>query len=843
MTAPTGSARRRASSAPSAAPSRVARGGSLPTRRWILDLTAVAVLLLIAIIGFWPTFDGPRYLVAGLGALALGMALGVLGRLLGWGILLLTAATVVTYFLFGGALALPHTAVLGFVPTLETLRQLALGAVLSWKQLLTTIAPVATDDGHLIVPFLLTLVAAVLTTSLALRLRSAAWALLPAAGFLAVEIALGTSQPAVPVMQGIVFGLVAVVWLAVRQAWEPQAAAISVGEGTARRGAGTRRVLMGAGVIAVAAIVGVLTSGFAAPSSPRYVLRDVVIPPFDIREFPSPLQSFRALVRDHPDDALFTASGLPEGARIRLATMDAYNGTVYNVSDDGAGSSSAFAPARAIMSTDADGTPATVHVEIDALEGVWMPDAGAVRSVTFDGDRADDLRRTAHYNEATETGVVTAGLEKGDAYTLEAVIPDVPSDEQLADSAFAPLKLPKQHGVPETLADIASKTVAEAETPIEQVRALQQMLSEGGYFSHGLAGQPLSRAGHGAERISTLLGSEQMVGDDEQYATAMALLAREIGIPARVVMGFYPDEDEAAAPVFTATGDTLHAWVEVAFDDAGWVPFDPTPPEDQVPSDQTTKPKADPKPQVLQPPPPPQEPVDLPPTVADDRGSDDEDGFGAGLLWTIVSIGAGALGVLAVLLAPFVVIGALKAARRRKRREAERAADRISGGWDELVDRASDFGAPVRPGATRQEDAGILTAAFAEPRVATLASRADLEVFGPTEPTPHDIESFWAEVDEIVGGLGRDRSFWQRLGARLSIRSLLDGTRFALPPRVARPPRPPRNARSPRRAPATPRPGADSAESAPAAPASRRSRRTSGEPPAPPAQERSLIHI
>jgi hypothetical protein len=349
------------------------------------------------------------------------------------------------------------------------------------------------------------------------------------------------------------------------------------------------------------------------------------------------------------------------------------------------------------------------------------------------------------------------------------------------------------------------------------------MLSEGGYFSHGLAGQPLSRAGHGAERISTLLGSQQMVGDDEQYATAMALLAGQVGIPARVVMGFYPAEDEAAQGAFTATGDTLHAWVEVAFEDAGWVPFDPTPPDDQVPSDQTTKPKADPKPQVLQPPPPPQEPVDLPPTVADDRGSEDENAFDAALLWTIITIGVGVLGLLAVLLAPFIVIGALKAARRRQRREAARASDRISGGWDELVDRASDYGAPVRPGATRQEDAGVLTAAFAEPRVATLATRADAQVFGPVEPTPGDIEAFWTQVDEIVGGMGSGRSLWQRLKARLSIRSLLEGTRFELPARV------PRTASRPPEAAASSGPAAATADdptaTAGSKPSSRASRR------------------
>ena len=79
------------------------------------------------------------------------------------------------------------------------------------------------------------------------------------------------------------------------------------------------------------------TQAPAAPASPRYVLRDVVIPPFDVRAYPSPLQSFRGYVRDFADEPLFTVSGLPSGARVRLATMDAYSGTVYNVSEGGAG--------------------------------------------------------------------------------------------------------------------------------------------------------------------------------------------------------------------------------------------------------------------------------------------------------------------------------------------------------------------------------------------------------------------------------------------------------------------------------------------------------------------------
>lgn len=759
--------------------------GRLELRRWVLDLSAVALLLAVPIAGFWPTFASGAYLAAAIGGALLGIAIAVAGTLWRWGVLLLAGATVLVYFLFGGALALPHTTVIGVIPTLDTLQQLALGTVTSWKQLLTTVAPVAASDGHLVVPFLLTLVSAVVTTSLALRLSQAAWALIPVAAFLALQIAIGTSEPAVPVVQGVVFAVVAVAWLSLRASWERGGAAHSIGgDEAASRGAAPRRVLLGAGVVAVAVVVGVTTSAVAAPDVPRYVLRDVVIPPFDIREYPSPLQSFRALVRDDAAESLFRVSGLPEEARVRIAAMDAYSGTVYNVSDEGAGSSSAFRPVRGEMSQDAEGTPVTLRFDIDAWNAVWLPEAGAVTDVVFDGDNADELRRTAHYNESTGTGVVTSRLTEGDGYTLDTLLPVTPSDERLAGEAFAPLKLPKQEGVPQEFADVASKAVADATTPIEQARALESFLAEGGFFSHGLEGEVLSRAGHGAERITTLLNGDQMVGDDEQYATAMALLAREIGIPARVVMGFYPDEDAAGEAVFEATGDTLHAWVEVAFENSGWVAFDPTPPEDKLPNDQTTKPRADPKPQVLQPPPPEQEPVDLPLTVPDDRESEDENDAGNALLGTILLITASVLGLLALLASPFIVIGLLKAARRRRRREAERAADRISGGWDELVDRAVDFGTPVREGATRQEDAAVVGDAFEETRVVTLARRADQEVFGPSDPSPDDVEEFWRQVDEIVGGMATRRSPWQRLRARLSLRSLLAGTKLALAPRT-----------------------------------------------------------
>lgn len=765
----------------SAAADIVSPGASAPTipaRRWVLDILMVTVLLGASAVGFWPSFAGPGFLGAAIGGAALGIAIAAVAAWRHWGILVIAGLTVIAYFLFGGALALPHTALFGVIPSLETLQHLAVGVVTSWKEMLTTVAPVSAADGHLLVPFILMLVTAVITASLALRLRQPAWALIPAGALLALVIAFGTPEPAAPIIQGAVFAVASIAWLALRQIWSPQNTAVSVSEADPARvnSMRLRRVLSGTVVLAVAAGAGVATSAFTAPTEVRHVLRDTIIPPFDIRDYPSPLQSFRGHVRDDAETTLFTVRGLPEGARIRLAGMDEFDGQVINVVDGGPGSSSAFTPIRSNMSPDAEGLPVTLQFEIGGYSGVWVPQAGLATEIAFEGDDADELRRSTYYSDGSATAVTTVGLSEGDSYTVHTVVPAELTDEQLAEAEFGAVSLPKHDDVPEELSTLAGDIVAEATTPVEQVQALSSYLSEEGFFSHGLEGEVLSRAGHTAERISTLIGGDQMIGDDEQYSVAMALLAGELGIPARVVMGFYPDEQDDGAAAFAANGDDIHAWVEVNFEGFGWVPFDPTPPEDQVPNDQNTKPRADPKPQVLQPPPPPQEPVDLPPTLPDDRESEDENLNIAGIIGAILLIGGISLAILALLASPFIVIGAWKAARRRSRRNAERTADRIAGGWDELTDRAVDYGARLAPGATRGEEAALVAGSLAVPTVTALADRADAEVFGPRDPSAEEVDAFWNEVDGIVAGIGNEAGFWKRLKARLSLRSLLGGS-------------------------------------------------------------------
>ena len=93
---------------------------------------------------------------------------------------------------------------------------------------------------------------------------------------------------------------------------------------------------------------------------------------------------------------------------------------------------------------------------------------------------------------------------------------------------------------------------------------LAAYLKDNGRYSNG-GGQTDVSAGHSAGRLTTFLQSAQIVGDDEQYAAAMALLANAVGVPARVSL------DGTVEPDGSVYGRDVRADVELQLDPYGWV--------------------------------------------------------------------------------------------------------------------------------------------------------------------------------------------------------------------------------------------------------------------------------
>lgn len=726
----------------------------------------VAVMLLasgVALVPLASTYADLRYWLAALGGVALGVAVAVLGARLRGGLLEVIAMGLVAYFGFGALFALRDSAIAGAVPSLETLRVLALNVVFGWKQLLTVSTPVSGFDQLLAVPYLAALVATAVAVSLALRARRPATALVPVAALLVFSIAFGTSDASAPAAVGAALATLGLGWVAWRRhsARLAGASELVVGDADEVRRSSVRQLLLGGTALAVAAALSVLGAGLMTTGWDRATLRAQVVPPQELYQYPTPLMSFRKLVQDGTKSALFTVSGLPAGSSIRIASLDLYDGIVYKVSGAGGPGSGVFIRAGRRMSDDIAGTRTTVRVQIQNLQGVWLPDAGSLVGVQFSGARSTELSSGLQYNAVSGTALDTASLASGDTYTLQTVLPVVPTDAQLADATVSSISTPAPTMMPDAVQTLLDEAVKGATTPIQKVLAIQKYLLDKGYLSHGLDTDKVpSRPGHSYARLAEMLENEQLVGDDEQYAAVMSLMLSQAGLPSRVVMGFRPTitDPNADAPV---TGADVHAWVEVPLDGYGWVAFNPTP--DKKPQQMIQQQRQKPRVQVPQPPLPPQEPAELPPQPpATDQGEDDviQDNS---WIWRVAAVGGISLGVLAAIFGPGLVMLAIKRRRRARRKAAERLPDRMSGAWAEIVDTATDVGATAPATATRREHGGVLAARYPSLDLAGLASRADTAVFGAGEPTPAEVDAYWDAVAQASRGISRQSSFGWRV--------------------------------------------------------------------------------
>jgi len=125
----------------------------------------------------------------------------------------------------------------------------------------------------------------------------------------------------------------------------------------------------------------------------------------------------------------------------------------------------------------------------------------------------------------------------------------------------------------------ARSVTAEARTPYDRAVALQSWLRST-EFEYSLD-TPVTDGfdGSDAEAIEAFLQVRE--GYCVHFASAFTLMARTVGLPARIAIGYLPGtstgERVEGRAAYSVTADRLHAWPEVYFSDIGWTQFDPTP--------------------------------------------------------------------------------------------------------------------------------------------------------------------------------------------------------------------------------------------------------------------------
>ena len=756
--------------------------GGLTARTWV-DVAVHTLLALIGIVGLATSFHDLGWLLAGVGGLLVGTGAALAARVLKLGALLTVGLALIAYLVFGSALAVPSQAIAHVIPTLTSIASLGVGAVWGWADLLTLRAPVELPDYVTVIPYvsawLVGLVGSTLAARWLPRKRTAPRAALlligPALLYL-TSILLGTEQPFYPGVRGVAFAAVALLWLGWRHT-TVERIVVERSNGMLRRRLTGTAILVGAAVA-----VGALTGAALAPQpDTRFVLRNQIVPPFQPLEFASPLAGFRQYSKLEVDATLFTVTGLKPDELLRLSTMDSYDGHLWTVAGskiaaDGSGTfalvGSSYAKPPLLTQ---DGTQ-TISLKVSGYDDVWIPTVGYPSSLALPGQTRDQLTGL-RYNATTGSAVLLSGLAKGDTVTETGRLQKTDYDDAtLRDVPTAHLALGPVDDIPDIVAAKATEFAGDTTSPIEQLRNIEQTLHTQGFLSHGTASDSVaSLAGHGADRMEALFSGSVMVGDAEQYASAMALMARSLGYPARVVMGFAPtvtaSESSANTPI-KVTGHDVTAWVEVPFQGVGWIPFLPTPTQTDVPQDQVPQPQTEPQPQVRQPPRSQNDENDLVTNVQIDN-SDKKTTDAFEIPGWVIGIGLGAGIPLLVILLPLLVIAVLKRRRSDRRRRAARNRDAAAGAWDELLDRVVELGIAT-PGAatTRRRTAEVLAPRLASASgresgsVLTLARRTDDAVFSGRELGDAEVDAVWADVVATVDATRDGLPWWKRALAR-----------------------------------------------------------------------------
>lgn len=186
------------------------------------------------------------------------------------------------------------------------------------------------------------------------------------------------------------------------------------------------------------------------------------------------------------------------------------------------------------------------------------------------GDLGGDLTFDPYLDQT----FVGGGLDEGDEYTFRSrfVVPTAEELDQVQD--LSPMQYGRWTELPDDLdprlGQIAREWTADAASAYDKVMAIQRHFHSGGFTYStdvDVADDP--------DALLTFL-TQAKTGFCQQYASAMAVLVRELGIPARVAVGYQAGTLQDDGTYLVQSTDA-HAWVEVFFEGYGWLPFEPTP--------------------------------------------------------------------------------------------------------------------------------------------------------------------------------------------------------------------------------------------------------------------------
>ena len=166
--------------------------------------------------------------------------------------------------------------------------------------------------------------------------------------------------------------------------------------------------------------------------------------------------------------------------------------------------------------------------------------------------------------------------EAGEPYQLTASVSSAgPEELRTAGEEYAPwlwsryTQLPPD--MPPRVAELARSITGGAETPYDKAVAIEQYLKSS--YTYNLAIDPPP---FGADGVDYFL-FESGQGYSEYFGSAMTVLMRSLGVPARMTTGYTTGNLADGSHIYVVTDRHSHGWTEVFFPGYGWIPFEPTP--------------------------------------------------------------------------------------------------------------------------------------------------------------------------------------------------------------------------------------------------------------------------
>ncbi|MFO7590414.1 MAG: transglutaminaseTgpA domain-containing protein [Acidimicrobiia bacterium] len=534
----------------------MARPG-VPT--FVRDLPVTAALILLGIsvaIAFDRVLAGGRWVPALVAAVVLAHLVALAGRAFGRGPLGTGIASGLTLLAFLLVLA-PSPGSPGSLLD-------AVGA--GWRVVLDDPVPIRATDGVIVLAVLVVWVAAALADQLAFHRGAALGAVAPGLIVVVWCVALGTRADQWVTI--LVFGATTVVFLALQHQALLARRRTRIGSG---------RLVDAPGLVAVGVIVGVVAVVLGVAGAGA--IPDVDQPIVDVagvgtdggnrtyRTSVPPLLDVGDQLRDTEVVEVFTV-GADRPDYWRTTALDQYQ-------EIGGGQWTLTAEGDDAVGQGLDGpVPADALVQryrIGPLGERWMP--AAFEAVAVSDPDTLVVR-------ASTTLVSAAEVVDGQRYTVRSSTPPTVLDAREQEDAAR--SIPKRleeftvlpAGVPEVVRTEAARVTNGLESPLARAQALRDYFRDGSftYDTSIMLGDDVG---------ATVQFLRDRRGFCVQFASTYSLMARAVGLPARVAVGFTPGVPDPETGIYSVTNHDAHAWPEVWLAGVGWTHlFDPTPPSD-----------------------------------------------------------------------------------------------------------------------------------------------------------------------------------------------------------------------------------------------------------------------